>query len=182
MIDLKKVILKKDHYEFEVFMEFKNCEVLEVNEDNLFIKPDTFKPITQLKDEIIAFMKRSPQLYCDCKKIIFVLDTFEEVIKVKRNGIENISQGEKYNMNLLVYGIWFSSAKSSYGPMIKLIECKNVNKGVSFLPDPDDYCSDDEINESIKHYAKIKEFKEKNVIKASKKKVKSKPEEEKNEI
>ena len=163
MIDLKKIILKKNHYEFELFMEHKNCEVLQVSDDYIFIKPETFKKINQLKEEIITFVNKNPELYCDCKKVLYhhLNDTFEEVIKVKKtdNDIE-ISPGEKYNINILVYGIWFSN-KSSYGPMVKLIECKK-GEFLSFLPDPDEYTSDQEISESIQHYVKINEFKNKN--------------------
>jgi hypothetical protein len=163
MFDLKKVILKKDHYELEVCIELKNCEVLQVTDEWIFIKPTTFSKVNELKQEIIKFVNRNPELYCDCKKVLYynLNDTFEEVLKVKRNGIE-ISPGEKYNINILVYGIWFSN-RSSYGPMVKVLECKNNNSETVFIPDPDEYNSDEEINESIQHYAKINQFKKKNV-------------------
>jgi hypothetical protein len=163
MIDLKKVTLKKDHYEFEIVLEHKNCEVLQVTDDHIFIKPRNFNKINELKQDIIKMVNKNPELYCDCKKVLYhnLNDTFEEVLKVKTNGIE-ISPGEKYNINILVYGIWFSN-RSSYGPMVKVLECKNNNSETVFIPDPDEYNSDEEINDSLQHYAKMNQFKKKNI-------------------
>ena len=105
MFDLKKVILKKDHYELEVCIELKNCEVLQVTDEWIFIKPTTFSKVNELKQEIIKFVNRNPELYCDCKKVLYynLNDTFEEVLKVKRNGLIDRRSGRKKSlMNILI--------------------------------------------------------------------------------
>ena len=71
-------------------------------------------------------------------------------------------------MSLMLYKICFSN-RSSYGPLIKCNKCIPLKKETTFLPDPEDYNSDEEINESIQYYVKINQFKNKNVKKKKEK-------------
>ena len=147
-----KIIQKKDHYETELFLEFKNCKI-NFDEDWVFIKIDENinNRFSEIKKNIIKIIKRNPELYCDCKKIIYLKETFEEVIKVKRNNIELKEQTENCDINILLYGIWFS--KNSYGPMLKIIQVDYVKNVTTFLHD--DAESDEEIQSDIKKFCSI---------------------------
>ena len=139
---LTKVVLKKDHYETDVILEFKNCEIVNIDSEWVFIKVKVNESkLNELKKDIIKIINRNPELYCDCKKIIQLKNTFEEVIKVKKNEIEVINC--KCDVSIMVYGIWFKS--SSYGPMLKLTNFKEIESINSFLPNSEDTDSDDEI-------------------------------------
>jgi hypothetical protein len=165
---IKNVILKNDRYELELLLEFKNCEILQFDSEWVYIKLKSYTTFDELKKEIVKIHNKSSELYCDCKKIIYT-DVFEEVIKVKKNGIENINDYSLFNISVLVYGIWFSPKRSSFGPMIKLINVTETGSSSEFLPDPEDYNSDEEINESIQNNLnKFNKFKK---IKVNKTKV-----------
>ena len=139
---LTKVVLKKDHYETEFILEFKNCEIVGNDSEWVFIKVKESK-LNELKKDIIKIINRNPELYCDCKKIIQLKNTFEEVIKVKKNEIEVTNC--KCDVSIMIYGIWFN--KSSYGPMIKLTKLTKIESiNSSFLPNPEDTDSDEEIH------------------------------------
>jgi hypothetical protein len=143
---LTKVLLKKDHYETELSLEFKNCQVINHDNEYIYIKVDQsiLNKFSEIKKDIIKIVNKNPELYCDCKKIIYDKETFEEVIKVKQNNI-SISIGN-YDVTLLLYGIWFS--KNSYGPMVKIIEAKDVK--FTFLKEDSD--SDDEIKSAVQNF------------------------------
>ena len=151
---LKNCILKKDHYEVEHVIECKNCEIIHHDDEYIYIKPNEYTPFIELKKEIVTFLRKNPELYCDCKKIIYNNSSFEEVIKVKKNGII-IENDNQCQLTLLMYGIWF---KTSYGPMIKCINYKAINTSTNFLQDPDEYNSDEEIKDSIENYKKFKKL------------------------
>ena len=142
---LNKIILKKDHYEIDYVLEFKNCEIVYTDSECVFIKVNEIilKKIIELKKDIVKIINRNSEFYCDCKKIIKLKNTFEEVIKVDKNEIEVTNC--KCDVSLMIYKIWFS--KCSYGPMLKLTKLTNLNESViSFLPNPEDTDSDEEIN------------------------------------
>ena len=167
MLNVKNLLLKKDHYELEHVLECKNCQVIEQDEEYLYIKPLKYSLFSALKESIVTLLNKNPELYCDCKKTIFISDSFEDVIKVKKNNniVETL---DYYDMTLLLYKICFSN-KSSYGPMIKCMNVVPLKEETSFLPDSDDYNSDEEINDSIQHYIKIN--KNKNEFKNKKNKI-----------
>jgi hypothetical protein len=144
---------KEDHYETEVFLESVNCQaVLQADSEIVYLKVDNkcIKRLNEIKREINLNLNRNPELYCDCKKIIKVGNTFEEVIKTKTNGFE-FQSGELYTIKFVIYGVWIN--KSSYGPMIKIIE-SSANKMLTFLKD-DLTDSDEEINNNFEFYNKI---------------------------
>jgi len=153
MSNNKKLILKKDHCEIEILLDFNDCEIIQFDEEWVFIKPVHFDKIVELKKTLTGLLNKNVELYCDCKKIIYNDNCFEEVLKIKRNDVTIINNpnGILYTITVLVYGIWFSSKQSSYGPMVKLINCTPLNTNTGFLPDPDDYTSDQEIEDSMKY-------------------------------
>jgi hypothetical protein len=69
----------------------------------------------------------------------------------KKNGID--IQNEIVDLSILLYGIWFSP-KGSYGPMLKVTNV--TTQTTNFLPDPDDYNSDEEIEKTILQIKKKK--------------------------
>jgi len=144
---LTKVLLKKDHYETELSLDFKNCEIIQHDNEYIYIKMTDIisNKFSEIKKDIIKIINKNPELYCDCKKIIHDKETFEEVIKVKKNNIE-VDNNTNYDVTLLLYGIWFS--KNSYGPMVKIIEAKNTNS--TFLKEDSD--SDDEIKSAVQNF------------------------------
>jgi hypothetical protein len=143
---LNKVLIKKDHYETELSLEFKNCEIIQHDNEYIYIKvnQNILNTFSEIKKDIIKIVKKNPELYCDCKKIIHDKETFEEVIKVERKGIP-FSIGN-YDVTILLYKIWFG--KSSYGPIIKVIEAKGNT--ISFLKEESD--SDDEIERAVQNF------------------------------
>jgi hypothetical protein len=147
---LKNLLLKKDHYEVEYLLECKNCQIIQSDTEYIYIKTN-FDIFSQLKKEIVKLLHKNPELYCDCKKEIFNFDSFEEVVKVKKNGID--IQNEIVDLSILLYGIWFSP-KGSYGPMLKVTNV--TTQTTNFLPDPDDYNSDEEIEKTILQIKKKK--------------------------
>jgi len=155
----KNIIFKKDHYEVEHLLEYKNCEILQHDSDWVYIKLSSFNKIVELKNTIVKLLNKNPELYCDCKKIIYNsslngINNFEEVIKVEKNKIE-INNGINLDVSILIYGIWISN--SSYGPMLKLINTSERDSTVNFLSDPEESNSDEEINNSLKYYQSLKE-------------------------
>jgi len=142
---LSKIVLKKDHYDVECVIDCKNCEILQIEHEYVFIKINNETPFNELKKDINKLINRNSELYCDCKKVILLKNTFEEVIKVKFEN-ENLKINERYNISLMVYGIWFSNKNNcSYGPMIKIKEILPLKKNnISFLQIDTD--SDEEIN------------------------------------
>jgi len=126
-------------------------DIVKVDEFFIYIKPKSFSEFDALKDKI-PLQKHS--IYCDCKKILMANDIFEEVIQVKneKKFTEGLDYGKCFG-KFHVYGYWKSD--NSYGPMIKLEEYTG-KETVQFIADPDEYNSDEEINESIQYYAKIK--------------------------
>ena len=64
---LTKVVLKKDHYETDVILEFKNCEIVNIDSEWVFIKVKVNESkLNELKKDIIKIINRNPELYCDC--------------------------------------------------------------------------------------------------------------------
>ena len=161
-VNLKKEILSNEgsYYETNYTFECKNSKIMLIDNSWIYLKVDTdlFTNLftnLKLKKEIVKVMRRSPELYCDCKKIIKVKDTFEEVIKVKNNFNENnnfnVNENNNVNVELLLYGIWFD--KSSYGPMIKVIKMDPFeNTKIGFIPDTECTDSDEEISYSLKRF------------------------------
>lgn len=166
----KNAVFKKNYYELEHIIECKNCQVLHQDENKFYIKLLDYTVFSQLKQNIITALRKNPELYCDCKKIIYINNSFEEVIEIKKINNETLETLKYYDMKLCVYKVCI---QNSYGPLLKCKEYSEVKKEISFLPDPDDYSSDQEINESIQHYAKINQFKEKKVKSSKKNKSKS---------
>jgi len=163
----KNIIFKKDHYEVEHLLEYKNCEILEYDSDWVYIKLSSFNKIVELKNTIVKLLNKNPELYCDCKKIIYNsslngINNFEEVIKVEKNKVE-INNGINLDLSILIYGIWISN--SSYGPMLKLINTSEIQSSIKFLPDPEECNSDEEIDNSLKYYQSLKELKKTKVKK-----------------
>ena len=149
-IELK---FKNGQYETEVFLECKNCTaVLQTDPDTIYLKVDNnfLKRLNEIKREINLSLHRNPELYCDCKKIIKVGNIFEEVIKTKINGFE-FKPDTFYNIKFVIYGIWVS--KTSYGPMIKILESIE-NQPLNFLQD-DLTDSDEEINCNFEYFNQI---------------------------
>jgi hypothetical protein len=143
---LDKVLLKKDHYATELLLEFKNCEIIQHDSDYIYIKVNDsiLNKFSEIKNDIVKIIKKNPELYCDCKKIIHDKEIFEEVIKVERNSIP-FSIGN-YDVSILLYKIWFG--KSSYGPIVKVIEAKT--NSISFLKEESD--SDSEIQSAVQNF------------------------------
>ena len=135
--------------EEEVFIT-TDFEILKVEQSFIYIKPKSFSEFDALKGKIKL---QKQLLYCDCKKVIMSNDIFEEVIQVKNEKKFVESHYGKCFGKFHVYGYWMTD--NSYGPMIKLEEYTG-KETVQFIADPDDYDSDQEINESIQYYAKIK--------------------------
>ena len=149
-----KSIFKKDHYETEVILESFNCKVLEIDKEWVFLKVEDsiLKRLETLKNEINFVVNRNPQYYCDSKKIIKNGKTFEETLKVK-NGDFEFEIGQTYNLKLLVYSIWIG--KSSYGPLIKVIQQDKVDQiKLNFLQDSQSD-SDEEIQTHFENFSKI---------------------------
>ena len=100
-------------------------------------------------DLLNSVVNRNPEYYCDSKKIIKNGKTFEETLKVKNCDFE-FEIGQTYNLKLLVYSIWIG--KSSYGPLIKVIEQNQIESNVFFLQESD---SDEEIQTHFENFSKI---------------------------
>jgi hypothetical protein len=143
---LNNVLLKKNYYETELSLEFKNCEIIQYDNEYIYIKVNDIilNKFAEIKKDIIKIINKNSELYCDCKKIIHDKETFEEVIKVERNSIP-FSIGN-YDITILLYKIWFG--KNSYGPTVKVIEAKGNT--VSFLKEESD--SDDEIECAVQNF------------------------------
>ena len=166
----KNIIFKKDHYEVEHLLEYKNCEIIEYDSEWVYIKLSSFNKIVELKNTIVKLLNKNPELYCDCKKIIYNsslngINNFEEVIKVEKNKVE-INNGINLDLSILIYGIWIST--SSYGPMLKLINTSEIQSSIKFLPDPEECNSDEEIDNSLKYYQSLKEHKNLKELKKTK--------------
>jgi len=166
----KNIIFKKDHYEVEQLLEYKNCEIIEYDSEWVYIKLSSFNKIVELKNTIVKLLNKNPELYCDCKKIIYNsslngINNFEEVIKVEKNKVE-INNGINLDLSILIYGIWIST--SSYGPMLKLINTSEIQSSIKFLPDPEECNSDEEIDNSLKYYQSLKEYKNLKELKKTK--------------
>ena len=58
---LNKVVLKKDHYETELILELKNCEIVYTDSECIFIKINEIilKKTIELKKDIIKIIKRN---------------------------------------------------------------------------------------------------------------------------
>jgi hypothetical protein len=150
-----KTIFKKDHYETDLILESFNCKVLEIEQDFIFLKVQDplLKQLETLKSQINNIVHRNPEYYCDSKKIIKNGKTFEETLKVK-NGDFKFEIGQTYNLKLLVYSIWIG--KSSYGPLIKVIQQNQIESTSNsiFLQEPQSD-SDEEIQTHYEIFSKI---------------------------
>jgi hypothetical protein len=158
-----KFIFKNDHYETDFVLDIKNCKVLQSNSEWTFIKLENYKQLEYVKREINGLINRNHELYHDCKQIVKVGHTFEEVIKVKTNGFE--LKNENVNLQLALN---VSIGKSSYGPLFKIngvIENKNEN--ISFL-DEELTDSDEDLDTHFEKFKNIKNIKKVKNIKKDK--------------
>jgi len=145
-----KTVFKKDHYETQVVLDCFNCKVLQSDTQFTFLKVEEtlLKQLENLKREITGIVNRNPEFYCDCKKIIKNDKTFEETLKVNNNDFK-FEIGKNYNLKLLIYSIWIG--KSSYGPLLKVIESNQIETEINsnFLQESD---SDEEIQNHFDNF------------------------------
>jgi len=126
-------------------IHFKNCEIIDSNDNLLFIKvnEELLKYTNDIKHQIKC---KNPELYCDCKKTKLINNVFEEVIQIEKEN--DLIDNGIYDLDLQFYGF---CKKKSYKPLIKVIGLNNSN-GISFLKFPEDSDSDEEIENKLKKF------------------------------
>ena len=144
-----KLLFKRDHYETEIVLDCKNCKILESNQEWTFLKveDEVLNKISEIKRKINNTINRNSEFYRDCIRIVKHKQTFEESILVQTNGFTFTDQ--KYNIKLLVYRINLN--KSSYGPVLKIIETEIVLSPATFVED-DNSDSETEIHGHFDHF------------------------------
>jgi len=126
-------------------IHFKNCEIIDSNDNLLFIKinEELLKYTNDIKRQINC---KNPELYCDCKKTKLINNVFEEVIQIEKDN--QVIDNGIYDLDLNFYGVY---SKKSYRPLIKVIGLNTLN-GISFLKFPEDSDSDEEIENQLKKF------------------------------
>jgi len=152
-----KTVFKKDHYETDIILECFNCKVLEIKDNFIFfrVQEPILKRLEDIKRDINVLVNRNQEFYCDCKKLIKNGKIFEEALKVE-NGNFEFQLDKIYNLKILFYSIKLS--KSSYGPLLKVIESNQISESfetLNFLQDQSETDSDEEIQTHFEIYNKI---------------------------
>lgn len=141
-----KTLFKRDHYETEILLDCNNCKILQTDQEWTFLKVDeeVLTKIGEIKRKINTIVNRNPEFYRDCTRIIKYKQTFEESLMVKTNGFT--FNENTYNIKVLLYRININ--KSSYGPVLKIIEINTINfNRPVFVEHLEDNDSDNEIHD-----------------------------------
>jgi hypothetical protein len=174
-----KTLFKRDHYETEIVLDCNNCEILKTDQEWTYLKVDEsiLNKLNEIKRQINTIVNRNPEFYQNCTRVIQHKKTFEETLVVKTNGFA--FNENTYNIKVLLYRININ--KSSYGPVLKIIETEPVNFKENGFVDFLEENSDDEIHDhfetfnvkNVKSVKSVKNVKSEKSLKKRQKALKS---------